>query len=117
MQTFKERMFEKMKEAGITSSQFLDNLTEFLCDTDGLTTEEIREDLEAKGVDVDKAIKRTQAVIQKYLRAHKMRELRDAGDSLSTIGSHYGVSRQRVWQILRELKEVGEDAEGREALG
>ena len=44
MGTFKERMFVKMKENGITSSQFLDHLTEFLCDTDGLTNEELRED-------------------------------------------------------------------------
>ncbi len=110
MQTFKERMFEKMKELGITSSQFLDNLTEFLSDTDGLTNDEIREDLEAKGVDVDRAVRRTQAMVRKYIRAHRMKAMRDAGESLVNIGAHYDVSRQRVWQILKWLEGVVENA-------
>lgn len=100
---FKERMFAKMKERGITSSQFLDNLTDFLCETDGLTNEELREDLEAKGVDVEKAIKKTQAIVAKHLRRHRMKALRDEdGWSLADIGRHYAVSRQRVHQILKE---------------
>lgn len=106
MQTFKERMFEKMKKSGITSSQFLDNLTEFLADTEGLTNEEIREDLEAKGIDVDRAIKKTQAIVQRHLRRLRMKELREDGWSLVNIGIHYGISRQRVHQILKEKTNV-----------
>ena len=49
-----------------SASEFLDRLTELLADCDGLTTEEIREDLEAKGVDVDAALERT----MKLLREH-----------------------------------------------
>ena len=110
MSSFKERMHAKMKGSNITSLMFLDMITEVLSDTDGLTTEEIREDLIAKGVDVDRAVKRTQKMIQKYLRAHRMKAMRDAGESLVNIGAHYGVSRQRVGQILKELGNV--DSEG-----
>lgn len=95
-------MKAKMKEGGITSSQFLDNLTDFLCETDGLTNEELREDLEAKGVDVDRAIARTQAIVGKHLRRLKMKELRSDGWTLANIGEHYMISRQRVHQILKE---------------
>jgi len=66
MSDFKERMQAKMKEQGITSSQFLDYLTELFCDTDGLTTEEIREDLEAEGVNVDASTARFEKLLNKY---------------------------------------------------
>jgi predicted DNA-binding protein YlxM (UPF0122 family) len=65
------------------------------------TNEEIREDLEAMGVDVDKEIRKTQATVQRHLRRLKMKELREQdGFSLADIGRHYQISRQRVWQIL-----------------
>lgn len=113
---FRERMFAKMKERGITSSQFLDTLTEFLCETDGLTNEDLREDLEAEGIDVDKAIKKTQALVTKHLRRYRMKALRDEeGWSLADIGRHYEISRQRVHQILKEFDNVDSAGECTEA--
>jgi predicted xylose isomerase-like sugar epimerase len=44
----------------------LDNLTEFLCDTEGISTEDLREDLEAKGVNTDKALARVKAILAKH---------------------------------------------------
>ena len=49
-----------------SAREFLDGLTELFANTDGLTNEEIREDLEAQGVDVDAALERT----MKLLREH-----------------------------------------------
>jgi len=50
----------------ITSTEFLDNLTEFLCDAEGITTEELREDLEAKGIDTEKVLANVEAMLRKY---------------------------------------------------
>ena len=37
-------------------------------------------------------------------RALEMQQQRDQGKSLQEIADHYGISRQRVWQILRRLE-------------
>lgn len=74
MSDFKKRIKAKMKESGMSASQFLDGLIELFCDVDGLTDEEIREDLEAEGVDVDAALKRTQEMVQRHLERLRMEE-------------------------------------------
>ena len=56
-----------------SASEFLDKLTELFCDTDGLTTEEIREDLEAKGIDTEAAIARVQKLV-----ANRLKQMREA---------------------------------------
>jgi hypothetical protein len=67
MSDFKERMFAKMKESGITSSQFLDRLTDmFIESIEHMTDEELREDLEEQGVDVDALLERTEKLLNKY---------------------------------------------------
>jgi len=58
---------EKLKASGMTSSQFLDGLTELFCETDpDRTTEELRTDLEAKGVDTDRALRNVAKVLRKH---------------------------------------------------
>ncbi len=78
MSDFKERMFAKMKENGITSSQFLDNLTDMLIEgIEHMTDEELREDLEEQGVDVDASLERTEKILNKYGISMKGKEDRD----------------------------------------
>lgn len=74
--SFSERARIKMRERGISASEFLDNLTEFLCDTEGLSTEELKEDLRAKGIDVDKTLAGVKALLENhgcYKAAEKMK--------------------------------------------
>lgn len=67
MSEFKERMLAKMRENGITSSQFLDNLTDMFVDSlEHMTNEELREDLEEQGVDVDALLERAKKLLNKY---------------------------------------------------
>ena len=49
-----------------SASEFLDGLTGLFCDTDGLTNEELREDLEANGVDVDAALDRVAEILREH---------------------------------------------------
>lgn len=62
----KEELRQKLKESDMTASQFLDGLTELLCDNDGLTTDEIREDLEYKGVDTEAFLNRIRVILEVY---------------------------------------------------
>ncbi len=67
MSNFKERMMAKMDKNGITSSQFMDNLTDmFIESIEHMTNEELREDLEEQGVDVDALLERTEKLLNKY---------------------------------------------------
>jgi len=62
----KDEIKQKLKDHDMTASQFLDGLTELLCDTSGLTNEELREDLEANGVDVDKSLDEVDKILRKH---------------------------------------------------
>ncbi|MHC4891225.1 MAG: hypothetical protein ACYTEO_17365 [Planctomycetota bacterium] len=63
----RERRRKRFTAHSTTSAgEFLDNLTEFLCDTEGISTEDLREDLEAKGVNTDKALARVKAILAKH---------------------------------------------------
>ncbi len=78
MSDFKKRMLAKMKKNGITSSEFLDNLTDMFVESlEHMTTEELREDLEAKGVDVDALLERTEKLLNKYGISMKAKEAQD----------------------------------------
>jgi hypothetical protein len=61
-----EKELKELKTAEITSSQFLDNLTELFSDTSYMTTDEIREDLEAKGIDTERLLNRTRCLLEIY---------------------------------------------------
>lgn len=57
----------KLKASGITASQFLDNLTDFLCQTDpDRTTEELKAELEEDGIDVDSGLRRMATLLRKH---------------------------------------------------
>lgn len=62
----RERRRKRFATHSTTSSEFLDNLTAFLCDTEGISTEELREDLEAKGIDTDRLLSRVKAILAKH---------------------------------------------------
>ncbi len=72
----------KLRASGMTASQFLDNLTEFLCQTDpDRTTEEIRADLEEDGVDVDAGLRRMAALLREHgIEQEWMAEYKEVGD-------------------------------------
>ncbi len=59
-------MLKQKQEPGLSSSEFLDRITEFLTDTSYMTTQELKEHLETKGVDTDAALKRVYALLEKY---------------------------------------------------
>ncbi len=50
----------------MTASEFLDRLAELFSNCDGLTTQEIREDLEVEGVNVDIVLMRIEELLNKY---------------------------------------------------
>lgn len=66
MESYKDRMLRKQKELGISSSEMLDRITDFLCDTEGMTTEELKEDLEDMGIDTERAINRMYCLLEIY---------------------------------------------------
>lgn len=66
MNNFKTRMRAKMKEQGITASQFLDNITDLLCDTSGMTIKELQQDLREHGIDPDEQWAGIQELLHKY---------------------------------------------------
>ena len=57
---------DKLKESNTTASEFLDSITDFLCDTKGRSNEELAEDLRAKGIDPDKAVKRVKKLLAEH---------------------------------------------------
>lgn len=54
------------KKHKLTASEFLDGLTELFSNCDGLTTEEIREDLIEQGVDVDALLERVLKLLHEH---------------------------------------------------
>lgn len=78
MSDFKERMKAKMKKSGLTPSQFLDHLTAMFIESIAhMTNEELREDLEEQGVDVDASLERTEKLLNKYGISMKSKGDRD----------------------------------------
>lgn len=49
-----------------SSIEFLDRLEQFLSDTEGLTTEELKEDLRGQGIDVDGVLGRIEKLLARY---------------------------------------------------
>jgi uroporphyrinogen-III synthase len=47
-----------------TASEFLDRLTEMFCDTTGISTEELKADLEERGIDTEKAVAKIRKLIE-----------------------------------------------------
>jgi len=80
----------KLKASGMTSSQFLDNLTEFFCQTDpNRTTEELRADLEEDGVDVDRALRNVAKVLRKHgINQEWMKEYGEVNDGETDTQRH-----------------------------
>ena len=62
----------KMDEEIIRAVKFFQNLCKFITGLEGITTnEEIRAELEAKGVDTDLLIKRVKAIVDTGLEENK----------------------------------------------
>jgi hypothetical protein len=54
--------------------RFLDNLTEFLGSSDGMTIDEIKDELREYGIDPDETTKKLEILIKKYSLKAKERE-------------------------------------------
>lgn len=52
----------------VTPSVFMDRLSDFLGDSEDMTAEEVKAELEAEGIDVDKMLKRARIVIKHMVK-------------------------------------------------
>jgi hypothetical protein len=66
-------MSEKMAEQKptMTSSEFLDLLTELFCDVSHLSTDELEAELREAGVDTKKAINRVKALVSRLIESQE----------------------------------------------
>jgi len=60
------------------ASDFLDRLTDFLTDFPKRTKEEVREDLLAKGIDLEQIIQKVQEIVKSNLEEHRLLLLKQA---------------------------------------
>lgn len=63
----------------VTPSEFLDRLTDFLGDSEGMTTEEVKTELREEGIDVDAMTERAKKMIAEKIKEMRMEDPEDDG--------------------------------------
>ena len=55
-------------EPPVTPFEFLDRLTDFLGDSEGMTTEEVKAELREEGIDVDGIVERGKQIVNEMIK-------------------------------------------------
>lgn len=106
------------KKDGGEAAEFLDNFCEFLGDTDDQTPEEIRAELIAEGINVDKMITNVQSMVKTKISEAKRAWLRDAPakrvailEKLNAIVPETFLSIAEIKENFKQLISSGENRE------
>lgn len=90
-------------------STFSERLTEFFCDDEGMTKEQVRADLKEAGVDVDRFVDRIHTTIRKSLQA-SWREKAAEERSVITNSADTFAAKVLAFPVER-LQQIAADAE------
>lgn len=106
------------KKDGGEAAEFLHNFCEFLSDTNDQTPEEIRAELIAEGIAVDKMITNVQSMVKEKISEAKRAWLRDAPakriamlEKLSSLAPETSLTIAEIKEKITQLIKSGESRE------
>jgi len=88
-----------------TSSEFLDNLCDFLTKTEGLSQEELKEELRDEGINPEELVSKVSLLIKSKLREAKGAWKKDAHEKRSALLKVMASASYDIPKSIPELKE------------